>query len=54
MKMSDFFGWVQSNQRKGTLDQMNAAWQNRNQTPIPEPEQPEEKIEEIPVDNEEE
>lgn len=53
MKMSDFFGWVQSNQRKGTLDQMNATWQNRNQTPIPELEQPEEKIEEIPVDNEE-
>tara|TARA_B100000900_G_C20187931_1_gene556660 strand:- start:185 stop:349 length:165 start_codon:yes stop_codon:yes gene_type:complete len=54
MKMSDFFGWVQANQRKGTLDQMNAAWQNRNQSQIPEPEQPEEKIEEIPVDNEEE
>lgn len=54
MKMSDFFGWVQANRQAGTLNQMNAAWQNRNQTPIPEPEQPEEKIEEIPVDNEEE
>ncbi len=54
MNMSDFFKWVQNNQAKGTLDQMNAAWHNRNQTPIPEPEQPEEKIEEIPVDNGEE
>ena len=54
MSMSDFFKWVQAGQNDGSINKMNTAWQNRNQTPIPEPEKPEEQIEEIPVDNGEE
>lgn len=51
MRMSDFFGWVNGQLRPGTMNQMNASWQNRNQTPQ---KQKEEEIEEIEVEEDEE
>lgn len=54
MRMNDFFGWVNGQMRPGTMNQMNAAWQNRNQTPQPEAKKKEEEIVEVPLDNEEE
>jgi len=54
MNMNDFFKWVQAGQSDGSINKMNSAWQNRNQTPIHEPQKPEQNIEEIPIDNGEE
>ena len=51
MRMNDFFGWVNGKLERGSLNRMDADWQNRNQTPLP---QKEEEIEEIVVDEEEE
>lgn len=53
MRMSDFFGWVNNQMRPGTMNQMNAAWQNRNQTPQEAPEEKEEEIVDVPVEEDE-